>query len=600
MPDTRTHLSDRRGRRPARLVAALALSAACAAPQTEQVDLLIVGALLTDGSGEAPRRADLAVRDGRILSVGELSGWSAERTVDAAGLVLAPGFIDLHSHADVILLGDRATQERLLEAKIRQGVTTVVVGNCGLGVAPADESAAAILRDVNAWMTPEGVTAAALDTAGYLASLERQGVALNVGTLVPHGPLRISAMGLAAGAPTAEQSAAMRRDLAAGIDAGALGLSVGLIYPPGMFSATEELIELAHVVARSDGLFTVHVRGSSELLLPATRELIEIARSSGVRTHHSHLEAVGERFWSDAVRVLALEDAARAEGLRISHDVFPYDRAATMMAAIFPPWSLESGVPALLDRLRDPSTRERIRRDVALRTPDWPPWRPGGWPHNLVGAVGWDGILVASTELPGHAPLTGLDLATIAEGSGRDPFDVVADLMLAESGRVGQLVAEISGGPGNREALASIYRHPAAAIVSDAEDYGRGVPHPAHAGAFVRALRLGREERHEPIEARIRRMTGYPAEIAGLALRGRLRAGAPADLVLFDPERVTDRATWESPRLFAEGIVLVAINGQIVVDDGAYLGGLPGTVLRRGAETARVSAVDSELARFSD
>jgi N-acyl-D-amino-acid deacylase len=287
---------------------------------------------------------------------------------------------------------------------------------------------------------------------------------------------------------------------------------------------------------------------------------------------------VGERFWPLIGQALELEDRARAEGLRLSHDVFLYTRAATMMAAIFPPWSLEGGVPRLLERLREPESRERIRREIDERVPEWPPWRPGGWPHNLVGAVGWDGILVAR----GPAEMVGRSLEAVGREQGRDPFDVVADLMLAEEGLVGQLVDEISGTEGRDDLLLSILDHPAAAVISDAEDYGRGAPHPAHAGAFARALRWGRERGSPALEDLVRRMTSYPASLIRLERRGTIAVGAHADLVLFDAGRVTDRATWSDPRRAADGIPWVILNGRIVVDGGTYTGGLHGSVLRSG------------------
>ena len=401
-------------------------------------------------------------------------------------------------------------------------------------------------------------------------------------------------MGLTPGAPSATQLAEMERQVARGLDEGAFGLSTGLIYPPGMYSPTEELVALAAIVAERDGLFTSHVRGSSETLLPATGELIRIAETTGCRVHHSHLEAVGRDYWPDVTRVLALEDQARSKGLRITHDVFPYTRAATMMAAIFPPWSLEGGVPALLERLGDPAQRRRIKHEILAVKPEWPPWQPGGWPHNLVGAVGWDGILVASLgsgenkgsdENEGRGEndrLVGRSLAAIAEESGRDPFDVVADLMIAERGQVGQQVAEISGSDEELAVLLSILSHPQAAVISDAEDYGRGAPHPAHAGAFARALRLNRQRELMPLHELTRRMTSHPAAIVGLRERGRVIVGGPADLTIFDPQTVEDRASWEDPRAVAAGVRWVTINGRVAVDEGRYAGGSFGTVLRKG------------------
>jgi N-acyl-D-aspartate/D-glutamate deacylase len=542
--------------------------------------VILRGGTVLDGAGGPPRVADVAIVGNRIASVGPASGVRAGREIDATGLAVAPGFVDVHSHADLILLGDRTTQEALLGARIAQGVTTIVVGNCGLGVAPTRGDGAELLAAINGWMTPEGVAAGELSVAEYLGRLEEQGVALNVGMLAPHGPVRASVMGLGPGAPSDAQLESMRRAVDDALAQGALGLSVGLIYPPGMYSATDELVELARVVAARDRLFSAHVRGSSETLLEATRELIEVAVSSGARVHHSHLEAVGRSFWPDIERVLALEDAARAAGARLSHDVFPYTRAATMMSAIFPPWALEGGMPALLERLADDVTRRRLRRELEERVPEWPPWQPSGWPHNLVGAVGWDGILVAS--VPPHAPaaLVGRRLSEIGAATDRHPLEAVADLMVSAEGRVGQLVDEVSGREGEIDLWLPILSHPAAAVISDAEDYGRGRPHPAHAGAFVRALRLNRERSLMSPGELVRRMTSHPASLMGLADHGVIRPGAYADLVAFDPEQVADRATWDEPRRRAAGVAWVLIDGRIVVGDGRYRGGLHGRVLR--------------------
>jgi N-acyl-D-aspartate/D-glutamate deacylase len=571
-----------------RLLVTLALIAMTSGCGSEvRVDLLIVGGTVVDGTGGVPRQIDVAVDQGQIVALGPQSELKARRKIDASGQVVAPGFIDMHSHADLIALAEPRTQAQLLEAKIVQGVTTIVVGNCGLGAAPTDAESAPIVGSINGWMTPDGVAARAMTVRDFLEQLERRGVVLNVATLVPHGPVRISAMGLRPGAPTDAELETMARKVEEGLLAGAFGMSSGLIYPPGMYSATDELAALAQVVARHDGLVTSHIRGSSETLLDATRELVEVARRSGARTHHSHMEAVGEAFWNQIPEMLAIEDAARDEGLAISHDVFPYTRAATMMSAIFPPWSLEGGMPGLLARLDDSELRERIRHDIEEQKPAWPPWAPGGWPHNLVGAVGWDGILVASVGPDGPSELVGHSLAEIAARQGSEPFDVVVDLLVSQRGRVGQQVAEISGREDEIEALLEILNHPAAAIISDAEDYGRGAPHPAHAGAFARALRLNRERSSMPLQEIVRRMSGYPASLVGLGDRGVVREGAAADLVIFDPLRVTDRATWSAPRDRAEGISHVVVNGTVVVEQGRYSGGSYGEVLRSGS--ARLS-----------
>jgi N-acyl-D-aspartate/D-glutamate deacylase len=571
--------------------ASIAIMAGCSGG--ERVDLLIVGGTVVDGTGGVPREIDVAVDQGRIVALDPQSEMKARRTIDASGQIVAPGFIDMHSHADLIALAEPTAQARLLEAKIRQGVTTIVVGNCGLGVAPTDVASAPIVGAINGWMTPDGVTAPAMTVHEFLERLEDRGVVLNVATLIPHGPVRISAMGLRSGAPTEAQLEAMARTIEEGLRDGAFGMSSGLIYPPGMYSATDELAALARVGGGPRGVVAAPGRGAAGAQLHATRELVEIARLSGARTHHSHMEAVGEPFWSQIPEMLAIEDAARDEGLAISHDVFPYTRAATMMSAIFPPWSLEGGVPGLLARLEDPELRDRIRRAIEEQKPTWPPWVADGWPHNLVGAVGWDGILVASVGPDGPTDLVGRSLAEIAIQRGSDPFDVVVELLVSQRGRVGQQVAEISGREDEIESLLQILNHPAAAIISDAEDYGRGAPHPAHAGAFARALRLNRERSSMALQEIVRRMSGYPASLLGLEDRGVILEGAAADLVIFDPLLVTDRATWSAPREAAEGVTHVIINGTVVVEQGCYSAGSYGEVLRSGSARLSNSASPS-------
>lgn len=538
------------------------------------LDYRVRNALVVDGTGAPGYRTDLGIRDGRFV----VPEGDALREVNAEGLVAAPGFVDIHSHGDLVLAGGRPDRETLLAGRLAQGITTEVIGNCGLGAAPLFGEAPDLAPAVHAWMTPEGASWRWESLADYFSVLEARGLPLNVAALVPHGLLRLGAMGLRPGAPEAGERNAMASALEQSLEAGAYGLSCGLIYPPGMFSATDELLALARSLRASDGVFTAHVRGSSETLLPAVTELIEIGRGAEVRVHHSHAEAVGRDHWEKLGTFLEMEREARAEGVRVSADMFPYPVAATMMYAIYPPWALEGGPGELLARLRDPETRARIGRDIAERTPEWPPWVPGGWPHNLVSAVGWDGIQVSSVGSEEGREALGRSLRELGSASATEPFDAISDLMLAQGGAVGQFVLDISGENGLRELAADRE----VAFITDANDYGKGSPHPAAYGAFPRVLRrYVREEGVIPLEEAIRRMTSLPAGIVGLEDRGRIANGFPADLVLFDSEEVTDLATLEEPRARATGIRATFVNGQIVTRDGRFTGALPGRVLRK-------------------
>lgn len=544
-------------------------------------DLLIQNAEIIDGTGLPSYQGDIAISGDRIVAIGKFN-LEAKRTINARGLTVIPGVIDPHSHADLILPLDPRKQTELMRCKLAQGVTTTIVGNCGLGCAPvANKNAEGILRAVNAWMTPESVEWKWRTVGEYLDQIESNGLAMNIATLAPHGPVRISAMGLAKGSPSKSEMKKMRAMVARAMKDGALGLSTGLIYPPGMYSDTDELKELARVVADHNGIYTSHIRGSSETLIPAVNELLEVGRATGVRVHHSHNEAVGRGHWPKIDRALAMEEQAEREGVRVSFDMFPYTAAATMMIAIYPPWALEGGVDQLIDRLKDQKTRRRIERDVERKKPSWPPWRERGWPHNLVRATSWDAIRIGYVESRRNKRYEKRSLAELARLTGKRPFDAISDLIIEERGQVSMLIFEISGERDERELLGKYARHRLSAFCTDAEDYGRGLPHPAAYGAFARILsKFVREDRALTIEEAVRKMTSYPARIFGLKDRGVIRPGAFADLALLNSGLTNDRASYENPRREATGIKLVIINGRVTFEHNQALDNLPGSVIR--------------------
>ncbi len=561
-------------------------------------DLLFRDVLVVDGTGAPGFPAEVEIRGERIARVlrredrrgpearrrgPEAPSARAARVLCGEGRALAPGFIDIHSHADLIFPLPEPQRSRLLSGRLAQGITSEIVGNCGMGAAPLLGEAETILRGINAWLTPATIPWPWAGVGDYLEHLEAQGVPLNVGTLAPHGPLRIGVLGLAPGAADAPGLRAMRDGLRRALEEGAFGVSTGLIYPPGMYSDTSECVEMARVAAEVDALYTSHIRGSSELLLPSVEELIEVGRRSGARVHHSHNEAVGRAHWGKVGSVLEREDRARAEGVRLTHDMFPYPAAATTMLALFPPAALAGGVAALLERLRDPSERRRIRDAVESQEPRWPPWEPGGWPHNLSLAVGWERISIGSVGSAERRELEGLTLAELGRRCGAPPFEALCDLLLAEEGRVSQIVHDVTGDGSHERGLEAILCHPAGALCTDANDYGRGKPHPAAYGAFPRVLgRYVRERRSLGLEEAVRKMTSMPAALLGLRDRGQVREGMRADLVLFDPRRVEDRATLEEPRQEPAGIDMVLVNGTIAVEGGTPTGAQAGRVLRRG------------------
>jgi N-acyl-D-amino-acid deacylase len=503
--------------------------------------------------------------------------------VDARGHAVAPGFVDIHSHSDLIATQPPDVRRRLARGKLLQGITTEIAGNCGLAPAPVTDESRGPVGAVLSWMTPEGSTIAWKGFAEYLETVEAGGMLpLNTGFLAAHGPIRAAVLGMGRATPDAGALARMAGLVEKALRAGAFGLSTGLIYPPGLYADTDELAACAEPVARHGALFTSHVRGSSETLLCAVEELIAIGRRTGARVHHSHSEAVGPAHWDKIGAVLEMEEAARSGGIHVTCDLFPYHAAATSMLAIYPPWSLEGGPAALLARLRDPGDRARIRRAVELQAPQWPPWTEGGWPHNLVVACGWGRIFVARTGGRTAGRWDGLSLTELARARGQDPFDAVSDLVLEEEGEVGQLIFGITGEEGHDAPLVRLLGCPHAAIATDACDYGTGLPHPAAYGAFPRILgSYVRERGVVELGEALRRMTSLPASIAGITGRGVLRPGAAADIVIFDPVTIADRATFENPRREAAGILHVFVNGVASVADGAITETDGGVLLRR-------------------
>lgn len=541
------------------------------------VDTLIRNGRVIDGTGAPERRGDVAIHNGRIVAI-DAQKIEAKVAFDASGKVVAPGFVDIHSHGDLVLAWPSDDRLSLIEGRIAQGITTEIIGNCGLGASPLFGHGAELLPQINGWMTPASFDWSWRDVAGYLEHLEALGLPLNVGTLVPHGALRLGAAHLAPGDTDVAARRQMTKELDRALEQGAFGLSAGLIYPPGMYTSTDELTTLARRLVAHDAVFTFHVRGSSETLLDAVDELIHIGREANVHVHHSHAEAVGRAHWSKLDRFLDMEHKARSDGVHLSADMFPYPVAATMMLAIYPPWTLEGGVPRLIERLQDEDTRARIRRDIANVRPRWPPWEEGGWPHNLVMAVGWDRIRVSSVGSDANKAVEGLSLAELGEQRRSSPFDAISDLMIEEDGDVGQFVLDITGEDGLRE----LVRRPDIAFITDANDYGKGKPHPAAYGSFPRVLgRYVRDESLLSLPEAIRRMTSLPADTIGLEGRGRLEPGAWADIVVFDPNAVCDEATLDDPRRHARGIDAVFVNGTLTYEHGKLTGALAGSQLRR-------------------
>jgi N-acyl-D-aspartate/D-glutamate deacylase len=527
-------------------------------------DLLIRGGHVLDGTGAAGRDADVSVREGRIVAVEPRSVRPARRVIDAAGSVVAPGFIDIHTHSDFTLpLNPRA------ESKIRQGVTLEVTGNCGFSVAPALPGKAGVLREYLASSAP-WLPFAETTFAGYLAAFPPTTV--NVIFQVGHNTLRLMTAGLENRPLTAAELAAMEAMLEEALAAGAWGLSSGLFTPPGHFAPPEEIQALARVLRRHGASYSSHVRDEASGVLSAVREAIAVADATGVHVQIAHLKASGVESWGKAASLLAEIEAARGRGLPVDCDAYPYDTATNPLRNLLPRWVLEGGIPAMLERLRRPDVRARIRDDLAR----------DGVP-SFGRLPSWDAVRVAvSPHFPQDA---GRTLGELARRRGVDPVEALCDHLAGDRGETRVLITSMS-----ERDVDEIAGTPWVLVGSDGNSLAtsgvtsQGKPHPRFYGTFARILgRCVRDRRLLTLPQAVRKMTGGAAAALGLTDRGVLRPGAWADIAVFDPARIADLATYDDPHRYAAGISTVVVNGAVVVDGGDHTGALPGRVLRRAA-----------------
>lgn len=511
----------------------LAFVALAATPGTPAYDVVIRGGRVMDGTGSPAYYADVAVRRGKVVAIGRHVA-PGKLELDASDYVVAPGFIDVHTH------GEEVKQRPLAENFIRQGVTTIIVGNCG---------------------------SSELDIGAFFRTLEKQGMAPNVASLIGHTTVRQKAMGGSFNRPpTPVEMDRLRRLVQRAMQAGALGLSTGLIYQPGSFATTEEVVELARVAARFDGIYTSHMRSEGNAILEALQEVFRIAKEAGIRCEVSHIKLSGQNNWGRASEVLELIEAARRRGLDITQDQYVYTASSTGIAQLVPAWAREGGAETYRQRLANRSERERMvaemREALARR-----------------GQTGYGWVTIAAC--PSDPRLNG---KTVPEAAllrrGSDSLDAQLDLILelqAEGNTAGIF-------HGISEADLQVFlKHPNTMIGSDSgiREFGKDVPHPRGYGNHVRVLaRYVRELGVLRLEEAVRKMTSLPANVFRLRDRGTLREGAWADIVVFDPQSVEDRATFDSPHQYPVGVKHVLVNGQPVVRDGEVTGAKPGRVLR--------------------
>ncbi|HTD52583.1 MAG TPA: D-aminoacylase [Thermoanaerobaculia bacterium] len=543
----------------------LAGVAASPAPQGAEPDLLFTGGRVVDGTGAPYFYADVAVAEGRIVAIGKLADVRAKRVIDATGLVVAPGFIDLLGQSEYnVLVDPRAA------SKITQGITTEVTGE-GESIAPLDEKLLAEGEDVykKYGVRPDWKT---LD--GYFAAFSRRGAGVNLGTFVGSGGVRAIVIGRENRKATPEELARMEALVDAAMRQGALGVSSSLQYIPNIYSSTEELIALAKVAARYGGAYFTHQRSESGRIDASLDEVFRIASEAGIRTQVWHLKTAYRPQFGRMPQVLEKIAEARARGIDVSANMYPYTRGSNGLDANLPPWVREGGREKLLSRLADPATRERVKQDMAKQTNEWE--------NQYLGAGGPEGVLVAEVLEGRLKPYEGRTIASIAAEEKKDPRDTLIDLVLADRANASCIMSIM-----DEKDVQTALAHPLTSFGTDSGAKATDGPlshetsHPRGWGSAARILgHYVREEKILRLEEAIRKMTSFAAEAAGLKDRGLIKPGFAADLAVFDPATVRDRATFEKPNQYSEGFRYVAVNGVLVIDDGKLTGKTPGVPLR--------------------
>ncbi|MDR1931561.1 MAG: D-aminoacylase [Spirochaetales bacterium] len=528
------------------------------------MDILIKNGRVADGGGQALFDASVLVRDDRIVRVGAGDeNLKADRVIDAAGCIIAPGFIDTHSHSDL-----RVLVEPEVLPKVMQGITTEILGQDGVSLAPLPRQYVAAWRknlaglegdsDDISWDYPTAEK--------YLAALEEAKPGLNECYLVPHGNVRMEAMGLDNRAPGPEEMARMRDIVRRDMEAGAFGLSSGLIYLPCLYSKDDELAGLCAEAEKFEGVFVVHQRSEADAILDSMKEIIGIGKRAGIRTHWSHFKLCGKNNADKFEAQIKLFEDAKKDGLRVSFDQYPYVAGSTMLGVILPPWVHDGGTDKLLSRLESPEMRKKIVADMERGIPGW---------DNFINFAGLDGIFITSVKNEKNRRAIGMNLVQLGEARGRDPYNATFDLLYEEENAVGMVDFY-----GLEEHVIYFLRMEEQNVCTDGLLGGK--PHPRVYGAFPRVLgKYCREEKALGIEAAVRKMTGRPAEVFQIKDRGFIKEGYFADICVFNPDTIIDKGDYQEPARYPEGIEYVIINGEVVVEKGRHTGKRAGRVLRK-------------------
>ena len=527
-------------------------------------DLIIENGLVFDGRGEPPIEADVGVSGELIVEIGNLKNRSARERLNASGMAVAPGFIDIHTHTETELLIDPKAQ-----SKIRQGVTTEMAGQCGSSVAPLTAEMKESRHE--RMMKKYGMPVDWQDFDGFYRRLSSSGIALNWMTMAGQGNLREYVIGMEDRPATSKEMGEMQQLARDCINEGVWGISTGLEYTPGSFANVEELTQICKAMRKKKkvlGIYATHMRNEDDNLDEAIEEALTIAKNSGVGVQISHLKSIGKRNWHKVPGVLKMIEKAKNEDVRITADRYPYAAYSTGLSSLFPLWCRDGGTEKFLENLKNPDMIPEIRKEVQFKIE-----RLGSWER----------VLISGVNEEKNRWMQEKRLSEIAGDLNQDPFEVARNLLIAEKSRV-----SMCGFGMSEENTKTILKHPLVAIGSDGSSLSvsgplsEGHPHPRNFGTFPRVLgKYTREEKLFPLEEAIRKMTYLPATILGIPKRGHLMPGFFADIVIFDPGKVAEGATWENPKQYPLGLPFVMVNGEFVIFDGQHTGKLPGKILTK-------------------
>jgi dihydroorotase/N-acyl-D-amino-acid deacylase len=534
-------------------------------PQQPQYDLLIRNGRIVDGSGRAGYVADVAIKGDRIVRIGKLSQATAARTIDAQGLVIAPGFIDMLGQSEQYLLIDPRAM-----SKVMMGVTTEITGE-GESIAPINERQ---IKEQEDFLRRFNLTIDWRTLDEYFKRLDKQGSGVNLGTFVGATQVREYVIGYDDRPPTPQELEQMKKLVADAMRDGALGLSTSLQYVPARFAKTDELVELAKVARQYGGIYATHQRSEANTIDASLDEVFEIAQKAKIPVEIWHLKTAYKKNWGRMPYVLDRIKQARDRGLDVTADIYPYIAGSTALSACLPPWALEGGTDKMLARLRDPQTRQRLKTEISQEQTTW---------ENIyLGSGGPGGVLIGSVVNRELEPLQGKRISEIAEEQKKDPLDAVFDLIVADRGQTGAIYFMMS-----EDDMRAAMKSPLVSFCTDSGSRATDGPlagsksHPRGWGSYPRILgSYVRDEKLLSLEAAIHKMTGAPAARVGLKERGLIKEGMFADITVFDPAKVIDRATFESPNQYPIGIDYVIVNGKISVDKGQRTSALAGRVLR--------------------